>query len=110
VVVGALSLAGIPPLAGFAGRWGALQQAAGSDLGASLALVFSSIGVVAGVLRGLQYVLRPIDDPDAQPAHESTLTIALIVGALVLCLIFGLFPDLLSPVIRQMTASYVIAP
>jgi len=110
LVVGAFSLAGVPPLAGFAGRWGALQQAAGSDLGASLALVLSSIGVVAGVLRGLQYVLRPLDDPTIQPVRESPLTITLIVGALVLCVIFGLFPDLLSPVIRQMAAAYVIAP
>jgi NADH-quinone oxidoreductase subunit N len=110
LIVGAFSLAGVPPLAGFAGRWGALQQAAGNDLGASLALVVSSIGVVAGTLRGLQYVLRPIDDPAVQPVRESTLTIALIVGALMLCLIFGLFPDLLSPIIRQMAASYVIAP
>ena len=110
LIVGAFSLAGVPPLAGFAGRWGALQQAASSDLGASLALVLSSIGVVAGMLRGLQYVLRPIDDPTVQPVRESPLTVMLIVGALVLCLIFGLFPDLLSPVIRQMTASYVIAP
>ena len=77
---------------------------------ASLAIVLSSIGVVAGMLRGLQYVLRPIDDPNVQPVRESTLTIVLIVGALVLCVIFGLFPDLLSPFIRQMTASYVIAP
>jgi formate hydrogenlyase subunit 3/multisubunit Na+/H+ antiporter MnhD subunit len=110
LIVGAFSLAGVPPLAGFAGRWGALQQAAGSDLGASLALVLSSIGVVAGMLRGLQYLLRPIDDPNIQPTRESTLTIILIIGALVLCVIFGLFPDLLSPVIRQMTAAYVIAP
>ena len=95
LVVGAFSLAGVPPLAGFAGRWGALQQAAGSDLGASLALVLSSIGVVAGMMRGLQYVLRPIDDPSIQPVHESTLTVAVLVGALVLCVIFGLFPDLL---------------
>jgi formate hydrogenlyase subunit 3/multisubunit Na+/H+ antiporter MnhD subunit len=110
LIVGAFSLAGVPPLAGFAGRWGALQQAAGSDVGASLALVLSSIGVVAGTLRGLQYVLRPLDDPSLQPVRESTLTIVLIVGALALCLIFGLFPDLLSPIIRQMAASYVIAP
>ncbi len=110
LVIGAFSLAGVPPLAGFAGRWGALQQAAGSDVGASLALVLSSIGVVAGVLRGLQYVLRPIGDPHIQPVRESPLTITLIVGALLLCLIFGLFPDLLSSVIRQMAASYVIAP
>jgi formate hydrogenlyase subunit 3/multisubunit Na+/H+ antiporter MnhD subunit len=110
LIVGAFSLAGVPPLAGFAGRWGALQQAAGTDLGASLALVLSSIGVVAGMLRGLQYVLRPIENPDVQPVRESRLTVALIVGALVLCLIFGLFPDLLSPVIRQMAASYAVAP
>ena len=110
LIVGAFSLAGVPPLAGFAGRWGALQQAAGSDLGASLAIVLSSIGVVAGMLRGLQYVLRPIDDPNARPARESTLTIVLIVSALALCVILGLFPDLLSPFIRQMTASYVIIP
>jgi formate hydrogenlyase subunit 3/multisubunit Na+/H+ antiporter MnhD subunit len=58
----------------------------------------------------LQYILRPIDDPNIQPARESKLTIALLVGALVLCVIFGLFPDLLSPIIRQMTAAYVIAP
>jgi len=110
LIVGALSLAGVPPLAGFAGRWGALQQAAGADLGASLALVLSSIGVVAGMLRGLQFVLRPIDHAATQPVRESPLTIALIVGALLLCLLFGLFPDLLSPVIRQMSAAYVIGP
>jgi NADH-quinone oxidoreductase subunit N len=110
LVVGAFSLAGVPPLAGFAGRWGALQQVAGSELGSSLALGLSSIGVVAGMLRGLQYVLRPLDDQTLQPARESTLTIALIVGALALCVIFGLFPDLLSPVIRQMASAYVVAP
>jgi formate hydrogenlyase subunit 3/multisubunit Na+/H+ antiporter MnhD subunit len=110
LIVGAFSLAGVPPLAGFAGRWGALQQAAGSDLGASLALVLSSIGVVAGTLRGLQYVLLPLDDPAARPARESTMTIVLLVSALVLCLLFGLFPDLLSPVIRQMAASYMLVP
>jgi formate hydrogenlyase subunit 3/multisubunit Na+/H+ antiporter MnhD subunit len=110
IIVGALSLAGVPPLAGFAGRWGALQQAAGADLGASLALVLSSIGVVAGLLRGLQYVLRPIDNAATQPVRESPLTITLIIGALLLCLLFGLFPDLLSPIVRQMSAAYVIGP
>ncbi len=107
IIVGALSLAGVPPLAGFAGRWGALQQAAGADLTASLALVLSSIGVVAGLLRGLQYVLRPIDKA-TPPVHESRLTVALIVGALLLCLLFGLFPDLLTPIIRQMSAAYTL--
>ena len=62
------------------------------------------------MLRGLQFVLRPIDNAAIQRVRESPLTIALIVGALLLCLLFGLFPDLLSPVIRQMSAAYVIGP
>jgi formate hydrogenlyase subunit 3/multisubunit Na+/H+ antiporter MnhD subunit len=110
LIVGAFSLAGVPPLAGFAGRWGALQQAAGTDLSSSLVIVLSTIGVVAGAMRGLQFVLRPIDPPDAKAVPESPLTIALIVGALALCLLFGLFPDLLTSIVRTMTASYVIGP
>ena len=110
LIVGAFSLAGVPPLAGFVGRWGALQQVANSDLGASLVLVLSSIGVVAGTLRGLQFVLRPIDSPAPAMVHESPLTIALLVGALLLCLLFGLFPDLITPVVRQMAAAYLHLP
>jgi NADH-quinone oxidoreductase subunit N len=108
LLVGAFSLAGVPPLAGFAGRWGALQQVAGSDLNASLVVVLSSIGVVAGTLRGLQYVLRPIDSGASVPVRESPLTIALIVGALLLCLLFGLFPDVIAPVVRQMAAYFFV--
>ena len=107
LIVGAFSLAGVPPLAGFVGRWGALQQVAGSDLSASLVLILSSIGVVAGTLRGLQFILRPIDSAAPVPVRESPLTIALIVGALLLCLLFGLFPDVIAPVVRQMAAYFL---
>lgn len=110
LIVGAFSLAGVPPLAGFVGRWGALQQVAGGDLGAALVLVLSSIGVVAGTLRGLQFVLRPIESSPAPFWRESPLTIALLSGALLLCLFFGLFPDLLAPIIRQIAAAYFVAP
>jgi formate hydrogenlyase subunit 3/multisubunit Na+/H+ antiporter MnhD subunit len=110
LIVGAFSLAGVPPLAGFAGRWGALQQAAGTDLSSSLVIVLSTIGVVAGILRGARFILRPFDSPSVQAVRETPLTISLIVGALLLCLLFGLFPDVLTPIVRIMTASYVIGP
>jgi formate hydrogenlyase subunit 3/multisubunit Na+/H+ antiporter MnhD subunit len=106
LIVGGFSLAGVPPLAGFVGRWAALQQVAGSDLAISIALLASTIGVAAGTLQGLQVVLKPIGVKIDQAAPESKITIALIVGALGLSLLIGLFPDLIAPLIRQLVAAY----
>ena len=106
LVVGAFSLAGVPPLAGFAGRWAALQQVASGDLAIAIALLSSTIGVVIGTLRGLQYVLRPSDEPAAPPHRETLITITLLCGALALCLLIGLFPNLITPIIQQMVAAY----
>lgn len=106
LIIGGFSLAGLPPFAGFTGRWAALQQVAYYDLPTSLALLISTIGVAIGTLRGLQYVLqRPEKAVDA-PDRMSPITIGLLVGALALTLLFGLFPDLIAPAIRQMVAAY----
>jgi formate hydrogenlyase subunit 3/multisubunit Na+/H+ antiporter MnhD subunit len=106
LIVGGFSLAGLPPFAGFAGRWAALQQVAGSDLATSIALLSSTIGVATGTLRGLQYLLRPLQKSDEQPQRESPLTIALLCGALALTVLIGLFPDLIAPIVRQMVTAY----
>lgn len=109
LIVGAFSLAGVPPFAGFAGRWAALQQVAGNDFSAAAALLVGTIGVVGGTLRGLQFVMRPSTEPLEQEGEsESLLTVALLLGALVLCLLFGLFPDVITPIIRQMAASFLV--
>jgi formate hydrogenlyase subunit 3/multisubunit Na+/H+ antiporter MnhD subunit len=106
LIIGGFSLAGLPPFAGFTGRWAALQQVAYTDLPTSLALLMGTIGVAVGTLRGLQYVLqRPAQAVDA-PERMPLLTIGLLVGALALTLLFGLFPDLIAPAIRQMVAAY----
>ncbi len=113
LIVGAFSLAGVPPFAGFAGRWAALQQVASTDFGAAAALLVGTIGVVGGTLRGLQHVMRPSREPlpiAQDPPSRSVLTLALLLGALGLCLLFGLFPDLITPFIRQMTASFTLVP
>jgi formate hydrogenlyase subunit 3/multisubunit Na+/H+ antiporter MnhD subunit len=107
IIIGGFSLAGLPPFAGFAGRWAALQQVAYNDLTTSLALLISTIGVAVGTLRGLQYIFQRPQAADAQPDHIAPLTIMLLVGALVLTLIMGLFPDLIAPAIRQMVAAYM---
>jgi formate hydrogenlyase subunit 3/multisubunit Na+/H+ antiporter MnhD subunit len=106
LIIGGFSLAGLPPFAGFTGRWAALQQVAYTDLPTSLALLISTIGVAAGTLRGLQYVLQRPEKAVAAPDQVSPLTIGLLVGALTLTLLFGLFPDLIALAIRQMVAAY----
>lgn len=106
LIVGGFSLAGLPPFAGFAGRWAALQQAARTDLATSIALLSSTLGVAAGMLRGLQSVMRPLTAPEAEPHRESRLTILLLCGALALALVLGLFPDLIAPLVQQMVTAY----
>jgi formate hydrogenlyase subunit 3/multisubunit Na+/H+ antiporter MnhD subunit len=106
VIVGGFSLAGLPPFAGFTGRWAALQQVAYNNLPIALALLISTIGVATGTLRGLQYVLRRPTSADITVERIPSLTIMLLVGAIALTLILGLFPDLIAPAIRQMVAAY----
>ncbi len=108
IIVGGFSLAGLPPFAGFTGRWAALQQVAGTDLLTALALLISTIGVAVGTLRGLQSVLKPIESAAADRTRESRINIALILGALALSLIIGLFPDLIAPALQQMVAAFAI--
>ena len=108
IIVGGFSLAGVPPFAGFTGRWAALQQVAGSDLPTALALLISTIGVTIGTLRGLQNVLKPIEHTDADRTSESRVNIALILGALALSLVIGLFPDIITPALRLMVAAFAV--
>jgi formate hydrogenlyase subunit 3/multisubunit Na+/H+ antiporter MnhD subunit len=106
LIIGGFTLAGVPPFAGFTGRWAVLQQVAHTDFAVAIALLSSTIGVATGTLRGLQAVLRPAEpDGEVQPI-ESPITIGLLIGALILSVVIGLFPDLLSPIIRQMVAAF----
>ncbi len=106
LIIGGFTLAGVPPFAGFTGRWAVLQQVAHTDFAVAIALLSSTIGVATGTLRGLQAVLRPAEpDGEVQPI-ESPITIGLLIGALILSVVIGLFPDLISPIIRQMVAAF----
>ncbi len=106
VVIGGFSLAGLPPFAGFTGRWAALQQVAYNNLPIALALLISTVGVAAGTLRGLQFILRRPASADIAVERIAPLTVMLLVGAVALTLTLGLFPDLIAPAIRQMVAAY----
>ncbi len=106
IVAGGLSLAGLPPLAGFAGRWGLLQETGRVDPGAAVLLLASGVSVAIGVLRGLREMLRPLDEPTDPQQRERRSEIILIIGALALCLLIGLFPGLLAGFVSEFVAAF----
>lgn len=106
IIIGGLSLAGFPPLAGFAGRWGIIQEAINFDARIAAVLLASGIGVVIGVLRGLREMLHAPPEEAEPPPPESRGEIAIVVIVIGVCLIVGLFPGLLAPFVREFVASY----
>ncbi len=108
--LGAFSLAGIPPLPGFLARWTEVRLlAAGGHVTAALALMFVTLGIAAGALRGLDFLVgRPRDLRPDDPRHfpESRWTRLLIAAGVVTCLFIVLFPGLLDTPLRAVVASY----
>ncbi len=110
LLLGAFSLAGIPPLPGFLVRWAQVRLLAdGYNTSTALLLLAVTVGVAAGILRGLDYmVMRPRDLRPDDPRHsaEPLWTRVLIAGGIITCLILIFFPGLFDTTLRAMVASY----
>jgi formate hydrogenlyase subunit 3/multisubunit Na+/H+ antiporter MnhD subunit len=135
LVIGGLSLAGLPPGAGFGARWSITNLVAHqpSNLGNGISgaagatfLLLSSVAVGIGVLRALLALLqepkrgyvgseivmaieaaaRPPKAEPKPPEHESRLLTCLIIASLIFCLLLGLAPQLPMEIIKPVASSY----
>jgi formate hydrogenlyase subunit 3/multisubunit Na+/H+ antiporter MnhD subunit len=124
LVVGGLSLAGLPPGAGFAVRWSITRLVAREHAGGAIFLLLATVMVGIGVVRALlALVQEPAPDyvgseivaaieaarskaEEKPPEREPRLAALIIIAGLAICLALGLWPQLHMGVIKQVTESY----
>ncbi len=124
LVVGGLSLAGLPPGAGFPVRWGALRLIARHQAGGAVLLLIASAGVTIGIARALMALLREPEpgyvgseiveeietahrrEPPPEPEPEPRLAVVMIVVALVVCIGWGLAPQFHAGIVQRVAQSY----
>jgi energy-converting hydrogenase B subunit F len=127
LVVGGLSLAGLPPGPGFAVRWSITRLVAREQVGGAILLVLASVLVGIGVVRALMALLREPtpeyvgseiveeieaaaraeEEEDEKPRErEPRAAAAVIVLSLVFFLILALWPHFHMGVIQQVAESY----
>ena len=114
LTVGGFSLAGIPPLAGFLGRWSEVRLLATAQPLYVAAVLGATLGVAAGALRGMDFLLQPPLVSAANPApaagsrstREPRLMIVLVVFSVLVGLALALFPGVIEPYVRTVVSSY----
>jgi formate hydrogenlyase subunit 3/multisubunit Na+/H+ antiporter MnhD subunit len=106
IVVGGLSLAGFPPFAGFAGRWGIVQQMSFTDIRAALVMLAASISVAVGVLRGLREMLGAAESDQGDAPIEGRGERVLIIAGIGLCALVGLFPGVFAQFVQAFAIAY----
>ena len=110
LMLGGLSLAGMPLTAGFPSRWAIYRLLSAPDtstgLSASLALamLLSGAGVAFGYLRGLSTLLSP--SSELKVKREPFIASLIILGMIMFCLWLGLRPQWLLPPIQRVVGSF----
>ncbi|MBC8493125.1 MAG: hypothetical protein H8D43_05000, partial [Chloroflexi bacterium] len=102
LVLGGLSLAGMPLTAGFPSRWAIYRLFSAPDL--ALAMLLSGAGVAFSYLRGLSTLLGPSTEPKVK--REPFIASLIILGMILLCLGLGLRPQWLLPPIQRVVESF----
>ncbi len=112
LVIGGLTLAGVPLTAGFAPAWQLLRSSAEVNSSWPVLLGLAGLGVTIGYLRGFRATLLPDNATRKQTGRSpgTALTFAeprlllMMIGLLgIACILLGLFPALLIEPLQQLT-------
>ena len=108
LILGGLTLAGVPLTAGFSPYWQLLHSVAQIDSRGVVLLVLGGLGVVIGYLRGLRAALF-LDHKAGETPYfslkfqEPRALIGVITILGLICLLLGLFPSLLIEPLQTAT-------
>ena len=105
LVVGGLTLAGMPLTAGFPPYWQLLSSIAQVDERGLVLIVIGGLGVTTGYLRGFRAMLAPVSRLGIKLRWQEPWPLLVIISILGLfCLLSGLFPSLLIEPLQEITA------
>lgn len=112
LVLGGLSIAGVPSSAGFVWRWALYRTLAPSSPGSTLLLVLAGVGVLIGLWRALSVLLarpqRPEGEEELQVAPEGWPTAGLMTLAMIACVGMGIFPQFLGTMAIRLARAYTL--
>lgn len=109
VVLGGMSLAGAPGTVGFVSRWVAIRTVSQTDLESLLLILAASASIGIGVLRSAYQILVADTaevrvQADAKPPPSDNLAVRITLAvSMALVVLFGLWPSLLTPLLRAGT-------
>lgn len=102
LILGGLSLAGMPLTAGFPGRWAIYRILPASGL--AVAMLLSGAGIALGYLHGLSTLLGHANEQSTE--REPLIASIMIGGTMVLCIGLGLRPQWLLPTIQRVAEGF----
>jgi formate hydrogenlyase subunit 3/multisubunit Na+/H+ antiporter MnhD subunit len=110
LILGGLSLAGLPPLAGFAGRWALLDFFAPEHILWCWLIFLAGCGVAIGYLRGLRATLAPAtgESEDGRTQPEPVIVAVMTSAMLVLSTALSFNPQPVLSLATRIVAALVL--
>lgn len=102
ILTGVLSIAGFPLTAGFPGRWALLTILAPIDPVASVTIILACLFIGGAAIRWASIMIAEprSEDQTHVPVNEKII----LGGGVVMCILLGLFPQLIYPWVVQAAA------